>query len=286
MKIVHYKKTPLAYAPDWLSMAINKYSEHESSVVTYPKQLPKPAKDTVVHFHNRFVPYAGPCLIQYHSEPDEPNLMHPKDHPTAPERRLVVAHYHPTLPEYKDMHPVRNVVDFRRPQFAYTPVRKFKVGYSPSVTRRISRWYDKGYEKTVQILQRVAKEVPEMEVDIIAGVCLDECLRRKRDCSVLIDECVTGSYHRSGLEGLALGKVTIAGMDAAVVDVFQNVSGSVLIPFTICGIDYLCNKLIRLSKDIDALRERGLHNRQWFENFWAPEQIVAEYVEHYKEVLA
>ena len=288
MKIAHYKATPLAWAPDALSDAINRYSPHQSAVYTDPKAARRSGAD-LVHFHNVFFPVAQPACIQYHSPPDYKNLMHWQDHPSVPAMRLVIAQYHATLPEFADCRIVRNVLDWRRDEFRPRKAAALRIGYSPSCKERRGQWWDKGYERTVAILRSVAREVPGVEVDVITDTPLPECLRRKAACLVVIDECVTGSYHRSALEGTALGKYTICWLSPEVRRVLAKASGSkLLVPFHSVPIDKLEEHLVRLccEKSAEEIRRIGAFARWWMETHWRPEDIVAEYCGIYQEVLA
>ena len=49
----------------------------------------------------------------------------------------------------------------------------------------------------------------------------------KRRAHIVIDECITGSYHRNSLEGLAAGCVVIngAGFAPEVLDVLRRCAG-------------------------------------------------------------
>jgi hypothetical protein len=139
MNIIHYKKTIVAWAPDALSDAINKYSDHNSRVVgpqSPVKQIPK--KYDILHIHNKIEPKqlntAKRSVIQYHSEPYQVNLKLPVN------ERLVIAQYHATLPEYKRCRIVRNIIDYNNP--IYDPFivnNKFRIGFSPSRRKKMGR---------------------------------------------------------------------------------------------------------------------------------------------------
>lgn len=189
-KVYHYKRTPLALAPDALVKAINKYSKNwEAKLISKQEELPKDG--SLVHFHNQFLAYSGPKLIQYHSEPQNRGCMPPNEfaqHPDLPKYQLVISQYHATLDEYKDCKVVRNVIDFLDPLFAPIQPTSHLITYSPSTKLKINEWFDKGYEETERILKGLG-----CEFDIIHGVPYEECIRRKARGSIHIDECVTGS---------------------------------------------------------------------------------------------
>ncbi len=272
MHIVHYKHTGLAWSPEAIAEVINLYTEHTAEVVMAPNPIPQ---CDLVHFHNvKRVGYDGPQLIQYHSEPNRVDLA-------GPDYQLVIAQYHATLPEYQGCHIVRNPLDI---EASPGPTDRIRIGYSPSITNRRNKFYDKGYEQTVAILDNIAKNHP-VEVDVITGVPLAECLRRKARCNVIIDECVTGSYHRSALEGAAIGALTICYMKPEVVQVLMAACGGPS-PFLNVKIEKLGDVLWSIAKrGPEPLLEVGRATRDWFDQYWNPADIAAEYVKHYEAVV-
>jgi hypothetical protein len=280
-KVIHYKQTNIAQAPDELSKCINKYSsKYQSQVYGFGRSGQLPRDANVYHIHNKDIDTFGrPKIIQYHSEPHMVSL-----NPTRTSRKLVISQYHATLPEFSRCTHVRNVIDFNSPEYKISPVnKKVRIGFSPSRTTKMGNWHDKGYPQTIGILKKIAtKYSNSVEIDIITGVSLPECIRRKSLCNILIDECVTASYHRSGLEGLALGKVTICSFSPAVEKVFLESCGSHMNPFVNVWINSLESKLEELIKSgPDQLYSDGLQNRTWMEAYWSPEEIVSEYTEIY-----
>ena len=129
-------------------------------------------------------------------------------------------------------------------------------------------------------------QTKNIEYDIIINVPLNECLKRKSKCNIIIDECVTSSYHRSGLEGLALGKMTICSIGKEVEKVIKDTCGCDNIPFENIWIDNLENELIKI---IDLGREyinnKGEENKKWMERYWNPIDIANEYINYYEEIL-
>lgn len=272
-----YKKTRIAEAPDELAKCINKYSSHKASMVSNVRDF---LKYNIIHYHNKWLRWKRmPSVIQYHSEPNKVNT-------NFYGKKLVVAQYHATLPEYRDCKSVRNVIDFiDNPLYDYKEVNKIRIGFSPSVKGRLSEWYDKGYEETKDILERLHKEYG-IEYDIITDTSLSESVRRKSECSIVIDECVTSSYHRSSLEGLALGKLTICSISDEIQEVVKSVSGGYL-PVENIHIEELYNYLAYLIEyeSIDSILNKGKGNREWMFNYWHPKNIVEDFIEIYENII-
>lgn len=277
MIIQQFKLSPLAYAPDELCACINKYSDNKSVV---DNKINNNAD--IIHFHNKFISTKKKQLIQYHSEPEKVMLNYKY-------KKLVIGQYHATLPEYEDCKVVKNIIDLDKDIYkSYKEINKgIKVGFSPSVTKRMNKFYDKGYEDTLLILKRLKNKYNKVfDYDIITDVSLTECLERKSKCNIIIDECVTNSYHRSGLEGLALGKLTICSLDTKVINIFKNITKQNYIPFEIINLSnlecYLENIII--NEKIMYVLDKGFLNYRWFKEYWNPVDIINEFIDIYKDI--
>jgi len=286
-RVAQFKKSPLAFAPDCLNDAINKYSKHFTSIMKYDL---KNLNVDLIHFHNKADNINIPKLIQYHSQPDLVNL-------NFNSTKLVLNQYQATLNEYKNCIKVKNIIDFNQHLYDINEIRnKIIIGYSPSSINR-SGWDDKGTTKTFEILKRLKLNFPDkIEYNIINTIPnpplkfqseLDECIRQKSKCNIIIDECVTGSFHRSGLEGLALGKMTFAHLSKELIEVFLKTTGSQFIPFENIKICDLYDELVKLikSNNIDDIIDVGNRNRRWMETYWNPIEIIKEYEEIYMKEL-
>ncbi len=193
---------------------------------------------------------------------------------------IVVGQYQATLPEFKDWAVTPNPLPFWEPR--YQPGNKgssITICYTPSGKHESYPqghrlyWHAKGYETTVRTLERLAKRLP-IKLEVIRGrqVSHEEALRMKQRAHIVIDECVTGSYHRNSLEGLAAGCVVVNGVGllAAVSEAFRHCSGNKSYnPFTFATLDTLEKVLEDLiASGPGALLQKGGSNRQWIEENW------------------
>ena len=221
--------------------------------------------------HKRF------CVI-YHSQPGRVDrTLEWLGAPVA-----VLGQYQPRL--YGGQYPlVAGLIPLDEPDYqpATRNQPKVRIAYAPSqlsacFDRKASAFWDnKGYQVTVTILARLAKRA-DVEVDVITGCTLKECLRRKRQAHIVIDECVTGSYHRSSLEGLALGAVVVNAADRLSLDAAKHCSGGAASPFVISRLDGLLCKLTELAEAGPAeLIRRGLNNRRWMQQCWLPAELIS-----------
>ena len=283
ISVVHYKKSNLASAPNELVKAVNKYGKNIKAAL---EKWGKERKADILHFHNLVFPVKNKmCIIQYHSEPFRVNLK------CSVKKALVISQYHATLPEYKHCDIVRNIIDYNTELYKQKEIcHKIVVGFSPSVlVKQRGPWFDKGYKETTGILKKLKEEFPQtFDYDVIVNTPLQECILRKAKCNIIIDECMTPSFHRSGLEGLALGKMTICSLGKSVIAILKKSSGSAVVPFENVNIDnlYLFLKKLTASNRFDYVLDKGKQNRAWMETYWNPEKIVDEYSYIYKKVMS
>jgi hypothetical protein len=194
---------------------------------------------------------------------------------------LVVGQYQATLPEFAGWTAIPNPVPIWEP--AHTPGEKGSVVticYTPS--GRHERyppghrlyWHGKGYETTMRVLERLSRAMP-LRLEVIGRQQLShaEALAMKRRAHVVIDECVTGSYHRNSLEGLATGCVVVNGVGLlpGVVDTFRRCAADAdRVPFVFATLDTLEAVLLDLAnRGADSLTVMGRENRAWMERHWS-----------------
>ena len=248
----------------------------------------------IIHFHNQFIPNNHKSVIQYHSPP---NYINQNFQGT----KLVIAQYPFFFPEYYDCEAVRNIIDFIGKDNIYQKGTNrwndkgntIRIAYSPSRIKNTDKWHNKGYKETVPILERIAKKyrgvngTTKVEIDIIGNPPIPhrECLQRKTRADIVIDECVTDSYHRSGLEGLAMGKLTICSLGEDMQKLLKIVSGTDIIPFNNIPIYNLYDYLEDIiHKGREHIIWEGKESRKWMEEYWHPQDIINEFINIYKNI--
>jgi len=210
-------------------------------------------------------PKGKPTVFVYHSQPYHVWRDGEKDGwPWA-----VVGQYQTRL--YENCWMVPNLIPLNHPwyQAGEKPTDRVMVAYSPS-NRTLTGWDDKGYLQTMAAFHGL-----QAEVDLIMGVSLEQCLARKATAHIVIDECVTGSYHRSSLEGLALGCVVVNNCDALCANNIRQMTGGAEHPFVTCDAGNLRNTLDRLiAKGPKQLIQAGLANRKWVDAVWNAKDLI------------
>jgi SAM-dependent methyltransferase len=193
---------------------------------------------------------------------------------------LVVAQYQAALPEFDGWTAVPNPVPLW--ESAYAPEEKeppITICFTPSGRHESYPpghrlyWHSKGYITTTAILDRLAARYP-LRLELIRSkqVAHAQSLAMKRRAHIVIDECVTGSYHRNSLEGLAAGAVVINGLGIrpGITDVLRRCTADDAgNPFVFADLSTLEATLVSLIEEGEsALRERGAAGRGWMESHW------------------
>ncbi|MTD26929.1 glycosyltransferase [Erwinia sorbitola] len=192
---------------------------------------------------------------------------------------MVVAQYQASLPEFAGWQAVPNPVPLWDPLFALgEKEQRITIAYTPSGKHEKYPpghrlyWHSKGYISTMAVLQRLAQRYPLQLLTTQSGqVSFSESMEIKRRAHIVIDECVTGSYHRNSLEGLAAGAVVIngLGLESAISDVFQRTVSAAPSPFVCASLATLEMVLTDLiASGPQRLTEQGIRNRQWLLQHW------------------
>ncbi|MBP2302790.1 capsular polysaccharide synthesis protein [Azospirillum picis] len=193
---------------------------------------------------------------------------------------VVIGQYQATLPEFAGWQIVPNPIPFW--EAAFRPETKNEVvtvAYTPSGRHESYPeghrlyWHGKGYATTTGILDDLGKR-HGIQVKAIKDRQLShaEALAAKRAAHIVIDECVTGSYHRNSLEGLACGCVVVNGVGLlpGVTDAFRHCAGDATeVPFVQASRGTLAAVLSELIESgPETLAAKGRRNRAWFEAHW------------------
>ncbi len=201
---------------------------------------------------------------------------------------VVVGQYQATLPEFAGWTLVPNPMPLweashapgswtdRGPGIgiAYTPSGRHER-YPPN--HRLY-WHGKGFDTTMRALHGLAarggvrlETTQEGQVSHLASMAM------KRRSHVVIDECVTGSYHRNSLEGLAAGAIVINGLGLlpGVREAFLQCAGEGVDPddltwlFESVSLEALPARLAALvAMGPEALLAMGRQRRAWMDAHW------------------
>lgn len=316
--VLHITENPIAGAPMNLSRALNKYqsdkvkSRHiaasdrnENRVFDSDLLLDVHSADEieqavlqadVVHFHNfyskqylfRKYPYLWPevkkkpRVWQAHSQRSIEWMDITEGLRDQRAKHLVIGQYHPR--EWPECEVVPNIVDIWDEKLMPTKRDNdlMRVAFSPSRIG-LKGWDNKGYEVTKPVLQRLVDE-GLIEAEIIYDYPYEKCLKHRRVADVVIDECVTGSYHLTSLEALSQGQCTVAGLDNIQLETLATLTGTKSHPWFVARADTLYDRLKMLAEHTPTVKMYGLQARAWMEKYWNPKDLTARFVKIYEEM--
>jgi len=288
--IIHYKFTRLANSPNEIyqlqkkneTELINYYFVNDNKNKLYDLINKNSNNKIIIHFHNEKLLIINSNIkqiIHYHSEPTIVNL---KINNTF--EKLVLNQYHCLLPQYKECKIVRNFFNNINPIIFN---KKIKIGFYPSTITRKNKYFDKGYIETKPILDNIKNFFGEnIIVEILYNIPYDVCIKKKSDCHIIIDECKTGSFHKTTIEGLMLGCIVFVHISANLKNIHKELYNQSL-PVINTKLDTLEEKLKKIiSLGKDKIERIALKNREYFLSYWNNEIIYNEYLNIYKELLS
>ena len=290
MKLAIFSKTPLAAAPWELYKALRKYTALDVSLInsmvhyndgrTFPHHLLLSHRNGVAmrvlresdlwHVHNYLTPQLimvkknQKVIAQFHSLPRLGNweqLM-----------KFADACYTIRQPNQEKEYKLKGLPNIIDPD-NYIPRRRrspVKIAFAPSTRYAIGHPGSKGYAQVRIVLDRIASK-RDVEIIWIEGRSYSENLELKRRSHILIDDVVTGNWHRTSLEGMCFGCA-----------VFNKVMKS---PFVYATLDTLEERLLWLVDNPAILNDFQERSRLWVLQHWHAVDMIKEYVEVYKEVL-
>jgi hypothetical protein len=323
IRVVHLAITPVAGSPWNIVSALNAHTNVEARLVvlnpkayglrTFPDDLiwERDREEClsvlyaadVIHLHQWIDPGAWfgqevgaicarkPCLRQWHSVPMHfagNNPVAIEEVINSPIPQLVIGQYperyYPLARVVPNLVPLEDPILVSQPQLEQK--KKPVLAWSPSGRESAwaMRWGSKGYPETLPILKRLVRD-GICELDVIENVPRDECLRRKGVADIIVDELVTGSYHLSGLEGLAQGKPVLGWLDDRSQVVIREMTGSSTLPWINVHLENAENLLRDLLVDPDLCAAIGKESRIWMERWYNDSVLVQHYVQAYYDLL-
>ncbi len=317
IRVVQYSVTPVAGSPWFTHKALNQWATNISSTliqqrITYGDGRVFPyhkifGRDSaadfeqadIVHLQNYLPPDAllpiirkKPVLIQHHQHPPFGGtevFTHPrKRHAIIAQPKWVEAcratGYRNQPVQLPNIVPIREFV----PVWIDEPSahRTMHVAYAPSA-RGGKKLHNKGYKGTRDVLESLAHQ-GHITYEIMEGLPLMEVLARKRHAHVVIDEVVTGNFHRCSLESLSQGCVVVAHLPPESCKYICDYTGSseAELPWVITDMDGLYGTLGLLSSQPDFVVARRIKSRRWMEKYWDDQELVKQYVAVYEEMLS
>ena len=147
------------------------------------------------------------------------------------------------------------------------------------------RWNTKAAPEVRALLARLARQ-RGLTADVVTGVPLPQALARKRRSRVVIDDLASGSYHLTGLEGLAMAKPVLSYLDGRCLELLAAFAGTPRCPFLNVRLEETGPVVAGLLDDPAAAEELGLAGRDWLTRHFSAKTRVEHYVAAYERLLA
>ena len=222
------------------------------------------------HIHNYLTPSLvgmnkkPPTIAQFHSLPRLGNwqqLMKFADKCYTISQPLQEKEYSlPSLP---------NMID----PDEYYPVKKntkISIAFAPTTRFPTSMVNSKGYHEVRHILDSVASK-RDVEIVWIEGMPYEQNLKMKARSHIIIDDVVTGNWHRTSLEGACFGCVILNKIRKE--------------PFAYANLKTLEQQLLWLIDNPKTIERIGEMSRLWVLQEWHPIECVKKYTKVYHEVI-
>ena len=158
------------------------------------------------------------------------------------------------------------------------------LGHSPASPQKQAM---KGTPQIKRAFKKVVRTFPNARAEIIVGLSHKQCLEKKREMSIFVDQVVspdlpgvpggarmgyTGGLGKSGLEAMMVG---CSVLTSGIVDCqgeFENP------PVISVSAETLLSRLVSLVKSPDALRSNAENCLKWARKHLVPEAWVKRYI--------
>ncbi|KHK03768.1 glycosyltransferase [Desulfovibrio sp. TomC] len=317
--VVHFSTTPLAGMPLRLTAALARHAGIEARLVDTTRfglfgqdvvfdETPEAAvalaeRADIIHLHNylglgstAFAPLdfaalarRGTAVVrQFHSTPAL--VAGTMGIPVAelladPLPALVIAQYPERL--YPRAWVVPNFVPEDEPGYQPAdgpPDVDVFFSHTKTVGAFEDRWNTKAAPETAALLGQLGRD-HGIASDIVSGLPLAKALARKRRARIVLDDLASGSYHLTGLEGLAMAKPVLAFLDGRCLELLAAFAGTPRCPFVNVRLEEAGPAIRALLADPEAATAVGLAGRDWLTSHFSARTRVAYYVEAYERLL-
>lgn len=319
MRVVHFSISTLAGVPIRLVQALRRHTDIEVSLVDLERwsyfshdvvfaEEPERAielaeKADVIHLHNyldrsssQFAPIdfaelekRGARLVrQFSSHPATVARrmgIDPADLHTDSMPAIVLAQFQERF--YPAARVMPNLIAETEPDYqSAAEVSGAAVLANPTTTAGAwtERWDTKAMPELRRILGQVRRRTG-LPTSMISHRPHAELMREKARARIVIDDLVTGSYHLSALEGLAVSRPVLCYLDDRTLRVLRHISGSPDCPFLNVRLEDALEVILGLLDNGEAADEIGRAGRRWLEDHWSEALGVRAYIEVYEQLL-
>jgi hypothetical protein len=320
MNVVHISNSPVAGSPGNIVSALNRLTDIRARHIVFnssayrtrtfavdidwktgrEEALDAIAAADVIHIHQFFSldETFGPdfqsrfgkkkLIRQYHSAPDlwakgDAAMVASMVHEAMPQ--LVIAQgperYYPFARVVPNIIPIHDERYLPMEPADGLPI----VAFSPSgrASAWKTRWETKGAPQTLALLRKLQRE-GLCKLQLIVDTPYDECLRARQQAAIVIDECVTGNYHQSGLEALSQGKPTVGHLDQRVQAQIRQITGATELPWIDMRLEEAEQPLRELLASRSLRASLGTSSRKRMETYYDDAKLIQHFRQAYLDL--
>lgn len=322
MLVVHLTLTPLAGAPIRIVQALNQWTDIEARLINFnPRAYGSRTFDEdidfsndriearaiiedadIVHCHHwinlQYNPFGidlrDKCVIRhFHSEPGF--VAHHAGIPIESILyeeipQLVVAQHQERY--YPNARPVPNLLNLEKIEVSKrnkldTKHDQITVGFHPTSDQNCfsERWNTKGANETFTFLNRLKSECG-FAIECDKELPHEKLIGIRANCDILFDEMVTGAYHLTGLESLALGKPTFGFLDNRSIINIVEITGCSTLPWLNFSLDAFETVFREILSSKDLRNYIGEASKEWIRQYWNEQKLVRHFTAAYEDVLS
>jgi hypothetical protein len=179
----------------------------------------------------------------------------------------------------KDIYPVFHMFDVCLPVEQFEPIYPDPLQPRPLVVHAPSNKLIKGTSYVLNIVEKLKKE-HDFEFKLIHNVRRDEALKIIKQCDIMLDQFIIGSYGIAALEAMAFGKPAICYITDSVLNKMPE-----SFPMVNANPDNLEKILGALLSDGEKRQCIGKKSRVYVEQYHDSRKVVHKLVEIYKCVI-
>lgn len=165
-----------------------------------------------------------------------------------------------------------------------TPSIDIFYSYTNDSLAFADRWATKSFREMSAMLGEVQASTG-CSLQICSRMPQEEVFAIKRRSLITTEELITGTYHTSALEGLCMGKATLAYLDHRLEYALRVIAGTEEVPFINVRLEDAPPVLEYLLRHRNEAMEIGQRGREWIDKYWSEPVLVGQFMRAYQELL-
>ncbi len=136
------------------------------------------------------------------------------------------------------------------------------------------------------MLHDYAERVTNTEIAYRTDLPHADILNERRRSYLVVDDLITGTYHTTSLESLAMGVPVMAYLDQRVIENLRRISGCMeALPWINFRLNEARGALIEILTNETLRTELGGYSQDWIRRYWNDEILIQYYVQAYIDLV-